>query len=61
MTTNVFPTVPKPRCLPGKEYGIFARYDAEGRELVYIGLGDVVMHRDVIRYIESEWDKVFSL
>lgn len=51
---------PDPRCIPGKEDGVHARYDAEGRELVYIGVGDMVMHRDVIDEINAEWDRVFG-
>ena len=46
--------------LPGKEYGKFARYDKEGRELVYVGLDGMVMHRDVLDKINAEWDREFG-
>ena len=45
--------------IPGKEWGVHAGYDAGG-ELIYIGMGEMRMHRSVIEKIEAEWDKVFG-
>jgi hypothetical protein len=45
--------------IPGKECGVHAGYDAGG-ELIYIGMGEMRMHRSVIEKIEAEWDKVFG-
>lgn len=61
MGTNVFPKIPRPKCLPGKRYGSFARYDKDGRELIYIGLDNIAMHRDIIEQFEDEFDKAFGL
>lgn len=54
-----FPRI-KSECWPGMEDGVHAGYDKEGRELVYIGIFDMVMHKDVIDHINAEWDKVFK-
>ena len=48
-----------PDTLPGKEYGAPAGYDAAG-DLVYVGIGDWKMHKNVIDRIEHDWDKVFG-
>ncbi len=60
MACNVFPKVPLPQCLEGKERGKFARYDKDGRKLVYIGMDELVMHQDVIDRIEAEFEKEFG-
>lgn len=53
------PRVPS-ACWSGMEYGKHARYDKEGRELVYIGVFDFVMHKDVIDKITADWDRCFG-
>lgn len=60
MAGNPFPRFPPPRCLPGKEDGVHAGYDKEGRELVYIGIGDMKMHKDVLDHIRAEWKRIFE-
>lgn len=59
MAGNPLPKI-KLRCLPGKEYGAHAGYDHEGRELIYIGVEDMQMHKDVLDHIESEWKRIFG-
>jgi len=54
------PRLDPPRVLPGKERGKHAGYDAEGRELVYIGLEGMTMHRDVLELLAREWERCFS-
>ena len=45
--------------LPGKEAGVHAGWD-DGGELVYIGLGTMVMHKHVIDKFYREWDEVYG-
>jgi hypothetical protein len=52
--------MPRPRSIPGKERGVHAGWDADGDELVYIGLDAMVMSRSAMERMDRIWDEVFS-